>query len=45
MISGCTGISGSTKIGEYCLIGGGVGIVDNIEIADQSRDHRDVSCE
>ena len=28
-------ISGSTKIGEYCLIGGGVGIVDNIEIADQ----------
>ena len=35
MISGCTGISGSTKIGEYCLIGGGVGIVDNIEIADQ----------
>ena len=35
VISGCTGISGSTKIGEYCLIGGGVGIVDNIEIADQ----------
>ena len=28
-------IAGSTKIGSYCLIGGAVGIVDNIEIVDQ----------
>lgn len=34
VISSYTGIAGSTKIGEYCLIGGGVGIRDNIEIAD-----------
>ena len=35
MISGCSAIAGSTKIGSYCLIGGAVGIVDNIEIADR----------
>ena len=30
-ISGCTAIAGSTRIGAYCLIGGAVGIIDNIE--------------
>jgi UDP-3-O-[3-hydroxymyristoyl] glucosamine N-acyltransferase len=35
VISGCTAIAGSTQIGRYCLIGGAVGIVDNITIADQ----------
>jgi len=35
VISGCTAIAGSTKIGSYCLIGGAVGIIDNLEIADQ----------
>ena len=34
-ISGCTAIAGSTRVGTYCLIGGAVGIVDNIVIADQ----------
>ncbi len=34
IISACTCIAGSAKIGEYCLIGGGVGIRDNIEIGD-----------
>jgi UDP-3-O-[3-hydroxymyristoyl] glucosamine N-acyltransferase len=34
-ISGCTAIAGSTNIGSYCLIGGAVGIIDNIVIADQ----------
>ena len=33
-ISAFTGISGSSKIGENCIIGGGVGFVDNIEVAD-----------
>ena len=34
-ISGCTAIAGSTRIGSYCLIGGAVGIIDNLVIADQ----------
>jgi UDP-3-O-[3-hydroxymyristoyl] glucosamine N-acyltransferase len=34
-ISGCTGIAGSVRIGSYCLIGGGVGIINNLEVADQ----------
>ncbi|HHO59501.1 MAG TPA: UDP-3-O-(3-hydroxymyristoyl)glucosamine N-acyltransferase, partial [Thiotrichales bacterium] len=34
VVSAYTGIAGSTKIGRDCLIGGGVGIRDNIEIAD-----------
>ncbi|WNJ18841.1 UDP-3-O-(3-hydroxymyristoyl)glucosamine N-acyltransferase [Pontibacter sp. G13] len=32
-----TGISGSTKIGKYCLFGGQVGIVGHLEIADKTR--------
>lgn len=34
VIAGCTGISGSTRIGKRCVIGGGVGIVGHLEIAD-----------
>lgn len=33
-IAGCTGIAGSAKIGRRCVIGGGVGIVGHLEIAD-----------
>jgi UDP-3-O-[3-hydroxymyristoyl] glucosamine N-acyltransferase len=32
VISAQSGIAGSTKVGEYCLIGGGVSIRDNIEV-------------
>ena len=35
VISGCAAIAGSTTIGRYCMIGGAVGIIDNITIADQ----------
>ncbi|MCK5383378.1 MAG: UDP-3-O-(3-hydroxymyristoyl)glucosamine N-acyltransferase [Gammaproteobacteria bacterium] len=34
-IAGCVGISGSAKIGKYCMIGGGSGIVGHLEIADR----------
>jgi UDP-3-O-[3-hydroxymyristoyl] glucosamine N-acyltransferase len=34
VIAGCTGISGSVKIGKRCMIGGGVGIVGHLEICD-----------
>ena len=34
VIAGCTGISGSTRVGRHCLIGGGVGIVGHVEICD-----------
>lgn len=34
VISAQSGVAGSTKVGEYCLIGGGVSIRDNIEVAD-----------
>ena len=34
VIAGCTGISGSVKIGRNCMIGGGVGIVGHLEICD-----------
>lgn len=34
-IAACTGVSGSTKVGRYCMIGGGTGIVGHIEITDQ----------
>jgi len=33
-IAACTGISGSTRIGERCMIGGGVGFAGHIEICD-----------
>lgn len=34
-MAACTGISGSTKIGKYCMIGGGVGAAGHIEIVDR----------
>jgi UDP-3-O-[3-hydroxymyristoyl] glucosamine N-acyltransferase len=34
VIAGCTGISGSVRIGRDCMIGGGVGFVGHIEVCD-----------
>ncbi len=36
VIAAQTGISGSTKVGRYCMIGGQVGMVGHIEIADHT---------
>lgn len=33
-MAACSGVSGSTKIGKYCMIGGGVGAAGHIEIVD-----------
>ena len=33
-MAACVGISGSTKIGRYCMLAGGVGLVGHIEICD-----------
>ncbi len=33
-IAACCGISGSTRIGRYCILAGGVGLVGHIEICD-----------
>ncbi|MFA6987011.1 MAG: UDP-3-O-(3-hydroxymyristoyl)glucosamine N-acyltransferase [Arenimonas sp.] len=34
-MAGCVAIAGSTRIGRYCLIGGGAGMVGHIEICDK----------
>jgi UDP-3-O-[3-hydroxymyristoyl] glucosamine N-acyltransferase len=34
-MAGCVAIAGSARIGRYCLIGGGVGMVGHIEIGDR----------
>jgi UDP-3-O-[3-hydroxymyristoyl] glucosamine N-acyltransferase len=34
-IAGCAAIAGSTRIGRYCLIAGGAGIIGHLEIADR----------
>lgn len=34
-MAGCVAVAGSTRIGRYCLIGGGAGIVGHIEICDR----------
>lgn len=34
VIAGCTGIAGSTVVGRHCMLGGGVGLVGHIRIAD-----------
>ncbi len=34
-IAGCAAVAGSTRIGRWCLIGGGAGIVGHIEICDR----------
>ncbi len=36
-IAGAVAVAGSAKIGRYCLIGGGAGIVGHIEICDKVR--------
>lgn len=38
-IAGCTGIAGSTRIGKRCMIGGGVGILGHLDIADRVTIH------
>ncbi len=35
IICGCSAIAGSTSIGRYCTIGGGVGIIGHLHIADK----------
>jgi UDP-3-O-[3-hydroxymyristoyl] glucosamine N-acyltransferase len=34
-IAGCSGVSGSTKIGAWCVLAGGVGLVGHIEVCDR----------
>jgi len=34
-MAGCVAVAGSARIGRYCLIGGGAGIVGHIEICDR----------
>lgn len=34
-MAGCVAVAGSARIGRYCLIGGGAGVVGHIEIADR----------
>jgi len=34
-IAGCAAIAGSPRLGRYCLIGGGAGVVGHIEICDK----------
>jgi UDP-3-O-[3-hydroxymyristoyl] glucosamine N-acyltransferase len=34
-MAGCVAVAGSTRIGRYCLIGGGAGFVGHLEIADK----------
>jgi UDP-3-O-[3-hydroxymyristoyl] glucosamine N-acyltransferase len=34
-MAGCAAVAGSTRIGRWCLIGGGAGIVGHIEICDR----------
>ena len=33
-MAGCVAVAGSTRIGRYCLIGGGAGIIGHLQIAD-----------
>jgi UDP-3-O-[3-hydroxymyristoyl] glucosamine N-acyltransferase len=34
-MAGCVAVAGSTRIGRYCLVGGGAGFVGHIEIGDR----------
>ena len=34
-MAGCVAVAGSTRIGRYCLIGGGAGFVGHIEVGDR----------
>jgi len=35
-MAGCSSAAGSAKIGRYCLIGGGAGVLGHLEVADKS---------
>jgi UDP-3-O-[3-hydroxymyristoyl] glucosamine N-acyltransferase len=35
MLCGCSGVGGSTTIGKYCIVGGGVGIIGHLKIVDK----------
>ncbi len=34
-MAGCSAVAGSAKIGRYCLVGGGAGVLGHLEIADK----------
>ena len=34
-MAGCVAVAGSTRIGRYCLIGGGAGLVGHVELCDR----------
>ncbi|UNK56647.1 UDP-3-O-(3-hydroxymyristoyl)glucosamine N-acyltransferase [Pseudoxanthomonas daejeonensis] len=34
-MAGCSAAAGSAKIGRYCLVGGGAGVLGHLEVADQ----------
>ena len=34
-MAGCSAVAGSTRIGRYCLIGGGAGVLGHLEICDR----------
>lgn len=34
-MAGCSAVAGSTRIGRYCLIGGGAGVLGHLEICDK----------
>jgi UDP-3-O-[3-hydroxymyristoyl] glucosamine N-acyltransferase len=36
VICGCTGMAGSARLGRYCSVGGGVGIIGHVSIADHT---------
>jgi UDP-3-O-[3-hydroxymyristoyl] glucosamine N-acyltransferase len=36
-MAGCVAVAGSTRIGRYCLVGGGAGFVGHLEIGDRVR--------
>ena len=35
VICGCSGLGGSTIVGKYCVLGGGVGVIGHLSIADR----------
>ena len=35
VICGCSGLGGSTIVGKYCVLGGGVGVIGHLTIADR----------
>ncbi len=35
VICGCSALAGSTELGQYCVIGGGVGIIGHLKITDR----------